>query len=92
MPVEPVVVVADGGDVQMTSRRCLRTSVPLPELGVLVEDGCILFVHARPAGSKRVPVVIVAHAVEVVDHAEAVAPERGRSRSSRGNTPPRRSS
>lgn len=77
VPEEAVVVVADRGEVRHhQASRTTHVRADRAGLGVLPQHAVVLFVHADGIGdAHRVTVIVGDVAVEVVDDAEAVAPE-----------------
>ena len=77
IPEEPVFVVPDGrdeGDHQPSGPAHFR--LPGPPVDVLPEDAEVLFVHADGVGDFHdASLGVIGHGVEIVDLAEAVAPE-----------------
>ena len=77
VPVEPVLVVADGGDgADHQAPRPAHFGAPRHHVDVLPEDGVVLLVHADGVVLRvRLAPLVGEDVVEVVDLAEAVAPQ-----------------
>ena len=77
VPVEPVLVVADGGDgADHQAARPAHLGAARDHVDMLPEDGVVLLVHADGVRLRvRLAAFVREDVVEVVDLAQAVAPE-----------------